>query len=507
MNIFLDSFHARKIKVVQLLQSEDRFFTILELSETLNVTASTIEKAVESLVEDFTSGPYRCQIQKNYQKNKKIKIKASRLFSIEELKRCYMTSNFLYQSFYEIFTREFEDVKTYAEKNFTSLTMAYKKFSNMEPILQSFGLKFNFSSDFELVGTETQIRYFYLSLFWSVYDGNYWPFDVEPATLTPVIDEIEKLQGRRLPLARRDFYYHWLGVIVTRLNQGYYVEDLKIDADQFIQYDIDAVQPFYDFLIESLEVEIPPEHVYNEVAFLSLITYAFEHQLHFQEKMNFHRLRLMNAMPNNIIFDSVNYFMKAFEENSSIRLGDREYNDLYLNLVNLHTRVLFFEGEYKDFQGVNTKFLSKRLEGFFSEYFDEMLSELAKDSRFTPIFSKKKELSKIYTMLLSNTLKVGEHIPPIRVSIISVYGDKRINYYRRVIQFSWFEEIDITAEVDDEVDLIITDRNYHQLAAQKDRVFVWSEHPTAKDIAHLNVRLDNILIQKAKESFWFNNQQ
>lgn len=86
--------------------------------------------------------------------------------------------------------------------------------------------------------------------------------------------------------------------------------------------------------------------------------------------------------------------MAAFEENSSIRLSDRDYNDLYLNLVNLHTRVLFFEGEYKDFQGVNTKFLSKRLEGFFSDYFDDMLDELGKSRDFCQSFPRKRNWPK-----------------------------------------------------------------------------------------------------------------
>ena len=504
MDIFMDAFHGRKISLLQLLQSENRFFTILELSDVLSVTPITVEKAVDSLIEDFQELSMPCTIIKNDEKIKKVKVNIGNTFSIEELKWCYMTNNFLFQALDDMFHRQFGAVKTYAEKNFTSLTMAYKKFSSMETVLKSFDLKFNFSADFELEGTETQIRYFYFNLYWSVYDGHYWPFQIEKERLTSVVDEIEILQGRQLPLARREFYYFFIGVSITRLIQGNYIYDIPIDVDSFVQYDFEAVRPFYDLLHYVLDESVDTEIFLNELSFLGLISYAFEHQRHFPEKINFHRLRLINAMPDNIVFDSVNYFMRTLDENSSIRLKDGDYNDLYLNIVNLHTRILFFKGEYKDFQGINTRFLSKRLETFFSRFFDELLSILRKNKRFSSIFEGNSNLANIYTMLFSSTLRLGEHIPSIKVGVVSLYGDRRIDYYRRVIQFCWFEEVEVTIDPDETVDLIVTDRNYDELSEKKCPILVWNEQPSVRDIDRLTELLDSVLIYKVQERFWIN---
>ncbi len=52
MEYFLDNFQLRKIQLLNLLDSEERFFSINELAEQMNVSNPTVDKTFEAAKSD-----------------------------------------------------------------------------------------------------------------------------------------------------------------------------------------------------------------------------------------------------------------------------------------------------------------------------------------------------------------------------------------------------------------------------------------------------------------------
>lgn len=505
MNIFLDRFAERKLSLIYILRSEDRLFSFGELAEKLQNSRNTIVKTLEALQSDLEDAfPEEYSMLEISLEGKEVHFVESSRFSLQTLTTYYLKLNPFFIAMIDIFTMDFTSMRSFAEENYISVAYAYNRFGELNPIIEEFKLVLDFTEEFKLVGKERQIRYFYASFFWNAYFGTEWPFDFPKTELDYLIEIIEELQDRPLPISDREYYYVWLGTIVSRLQKGYTIDAVLLNKILKIKdrYIYDKIKQAFLKTKPLQSANLDGETLQKEIMFFCIVSFSFEYQFKYKERVNSHRIKIITSVPNNLVVTSVNYFLDCFSRHSSLELNESEYNSFYINIQNLHYKVFYFEGSASKLHRKKEWGKHYRLEDFILTYMDKLFEELNQSKEMRKIFNHKQELIVNYTAFLDNLLEFGQHIPVLDVALLSIYGDRFFEIYRRIIRRTWYENVNVTGKITDKTKLVIADRYYDEIENCQTRKLIWNDEPTPRDIERLEELFDEILVEKLTNLFY-----
>ncbi|MBP2097741.1 helix-turn-helix domain-containing protein [Enterococcus rivorum] len=502
MDIFFDSYQLRKTRVLHTISSENRSFTIAEIAEKIHTSAVTVDKNIESLIHDLEEIDSKSHIIRLNTPQRAVYFEKHSSFSTKMLKKYYMKSSLAMKLLLDIFNTQFTDIRTFSSKNFLSTTIVYRKVNALEEYLQQFQLEWDFSANFELSGTEMNIRYFYLTLFWKCYDYYEWSFSVSKEETEQFIQLIEKIQGHSLDLVMKEYYAVWFGVLAQRITQGHFLKEEIANIKILKKVDLLLYDDILEFLSKFAPTETDVEGLQNEVAFIYLIAYAFEYRPNFQERMGAKRFQLIDAFLGGKITDSTVYFIDQLEKWTSVELSIKEYDSLYLNLINIHLQSYFFP-ETKEVGQSNFSHLNESVDLFFDTFFENLLKELKKNQQLYDIYKNEKKLKQQYKLIFSDLLKIDQHLPEIHLTIFSKMGKNHLNYYKKILASVWSEPICISGEKEPKTDLIISDDFYETAEFYQDcSTVIWNEEPTPRDLNEIKQVLTDILIEKARAVFY-----
>lgn len=505
MKIFLDRFAERKLSLIYLLRSEDRVFSFGELAEKLQNTRNTIEKTLEALQIDLAKAfPDNCSLLAISIEGKEAHFYESDAFSLQKLTAYYLELNPFFRAVMDIFTMDFTTIRSFAEENYISVPYVYNRLAELNPIFEDFKLSLDFGGEFKLSGKERQIRYFYVSFFWNAYYGMKWPFDFPKTALDGLIEIIEELQDRALPISEREYYYVWLGVIVSRLQKGYTIDAVLLNKILKVKdrYIYDKIKQAFLKTEPLKQTLLDEEILQKEIMFFCIVSFSFEYQFEYRERVNSHRIKIITSVPNNLVVTSVNHFLNCFFRHTSLELTESEYNSFYINVQNLHYKIFYFEGSTSVLHSKKEWGKYYRLEAFIMTYMNTLFEELNQPKELQKIFSHKEELIINYTAFLDNLLEYGQHIPVLDIALLSIYGDRFFEIYKRMIRRTLYDNIKVSGQITSKTKLIIADRNYDEISNSPLHKMVWNDEPTPRDSQKLEGLFDEILVEQLKTLFF-----
>lgn len=502
MDIFLDSYQLRKIRVLHTISSENRCFTIAEIAEKIHTSAVTVDKNIESLIHDLEEIDSKSLITRLNTPQRAVHFEKHSAFSTKVLKKHYMKSSLALKLLLDIFNNHFTDIRTFSSQNFLSTTIVYRKVNALEEYLQQFQLAWDFSASFELSGLETNIRYFYLTLFWKSYEHDKWPFSINKKAALEFIQLIEKIQGHSLDLVMKEYYSVWFGVIAERITQGHFFDEGIANTKELKRIDPALYETILKFLQQYAPHQTKDQMLHNEISFVYLIAYAFEYRPDFEERMGAKRFQFINAFLEGKITEATVCFIEELEKWTSLKLSIKEYDSLYLNIINVHLQSYFFPEKIEERNQSSFIHLNQLVDTFFDVFFASLLEELQKNQQLQDIYKNFKNLKKQYKFILSDLLTNNQHLPEIHVTIFSKMGKNHLNHYKRILASVWSEPISISGEKKLETDIIISDDFYEAVELYENcQTFIWNEEPTIRDIEEVKYALTNILVEKAQAVF------
>ncbi|MBD7936433.1 helix-turn-helix domain-containing protein [Cytobacillus sp. Sa5YUA1] len=213
---FLDRSIYQKVRVLLFLYNSRNNCSITEISEYVNISEKTVIKFLEELSKDFVEINIGAEIE--YKNNKSVQLNTKDNFSIKKMERFYLVQSLTYKACDEIFYNTFDNIGTFAEKNYTSYATMYRRINKIKPLLDQFNLKYSTQDMSSFHGTETQFRYFYFLFYWNSCWGEVWPF-----TFVTREQMLEILSKENKTITEPMLY--WLAITITRAKLGYIIEN------------------------------------------------------------------------------------------------------------------------------------------------------------------------------------------------------------------------------------------------------------------------------------------
>lgn len=126
-----------------------------------------------------------------------------------------------------LLTEEFENVRSYALRNFISESTVRRDLTKVQKLLQQYQIEIGREKT-KLIGEERQIRMFMVVFYWSVYRGSKWPFKyVDEQLIDQFVDEVlanGSTEYPRIPFAYKKQLAYLFAEAIMRTRKGNLVE-------------------------------------------------------------------------------------------------------------------------------------------------------------------------------------------------------------------------------------------------------------------------------------------
>lgn len=369
MEYFLDNFQLRKLQLLNVLDSEERFFSINELAEQMQVSNPTVDKTIEAAKNDCQTYRLpltfeRCDIPVRSIALKRHFRKDSHVLS---LRKIYIMNSLSYQLLYDFFFEHFSDVKTFAQEQFTSHSLIYNKLNQLKEMLAQFNLTLDLGQQFNLVGNERQIRYLFVSLFWNTYNDFDWPFASNKKQFDDLLNEIESLLQTQLSPMHREYYRLWLGVCLARIEKGYLPSPNIIPELNLIVHQHHLVANLKKQFKQLLPKQIDEQAFNQEFSFLLLIIYSFDIRDFYQRKSTNPHLAIIYQLTRGKLEFQTQLFLHNIFNSLKNTITVQDFDHFYLNLLNTQLKYSFFSGSPGKFHKKETRSF-KPIQQFFYDY-------------------------------------------------------------------------------------------------------------------------------------------
>lgn len=481
------------MNILSILYSENRNFTVKELAVKLGYTEKTILKMIEVL--GFELKKWSSTVQLVVKANKEVQLQTSENFSLKVIELSYLKESHIFKACDAIFNGDFVDIATFSNENYISYSTLYGRLIAIRPVLKQYQLEFKPNSKEHFLGDEKQLRYFFFYFYWNSSWGMEWPFKtIEKSRLLPLIDSIEKFKGQKFMISEQLFYLYWLGVISVRLQNGHLVEesllwDVVIEENPRFELFVQQMYPIFKemFSLEERQILI-------EIKFLFTILFIYtQYEL---EDPQVSEMLIFSQNKNHLIFEVTNYWIKRYTEFFNLSLSSAEYGAIYANLVHLHFRFYFFEGEQSSFFSKTVE--QNQQEDTYQSMMALFFNELYQESKYYPILKHRNELVTHYTFLVEKFIKSEIKHQPIRIQLLSHYGKSETIQLTKKLQQICEEKIEFIYTIGEKIDLIISDRYYEELEVSAAPIIIWNENPKVKDFMKIVQIINEMKIQKFK---------
>ncbi|MCV99353.1 transcriptional regulator [Listeria monocytogenes] len=162
--------------LLRMIAEESRWYTVNELSERLDMNQRTMQRYIADLlekIEDYNDP----NIQLYTAKNKGVFLEITLGADVLNFELYLLEENVTIILMKAIFFEEFTSVKKFAMDYFLSETTIRRSLKYFQELLEPYGIKLK-RETYEVVGPEEQVRMFFYSYFWRLYQGAIWPFDI-----------------------------------------------------------------------------------------------------------------------------------------------------------------------------------------------------------------------------------------------------------------------------------------------------------------------------------------
>ncbi|WP_192987502.1 helix-turn-helix domain-containing protein [Carnobacterium mobile] len=249
LNKLLDSSSSRRLQLVEVLLSDDKWWTIDELSRQLMCSARTIRADIQYHNSNTTS-----EVIIETSKQRGIKLTTSNDFQMEKIYQRAMENSLNFQIIKKLFELDTPSIEDLAEYLYTSISSIIRSLKQINGFLAEYGLWIQ-SKPVKIRGSEKQIRYFYSVFLWDYYSASFDEFKhfyLEMATT--YVDQLQEKIKEPIysPLIRCKAAL-WVVICLERVKKGYLIEEIF----ELPAFKVNKINQLFDSFSAELPFAIP----------------------------------------------------------------------------------------------------------------------------------------------------------------------------------------------------------------------------------------------------------
>ncbi|OUB15380.1 hypothetical protein BK708_24900 [Bacillus thuringiensis serovar yunnanensis] len=254
----------RKIKLLELLASEKRWFKTSEINEKIGHSPNTIYQDVSS-IRNVIPESWKIEVQKG----KGIQLYIPPSASIDEMISLLLKKSDTFKILKVLFNQKEISLVDLAEELYVSIPTAALSVINVEKYLKKYNLQLQ-RKPLKIIGNEIQITIMYYELYLKIYGYYDWPFkEYSESFMSTFINNIEEVLNVTFSLTSRKKLFYFTAVLLKRKKQG---ESLHL-REEFIEQNVNTpyykkMQKVYELLETENNVSLNTE---EKVIFTSLI--------------------------------------------------------------------------------------------------------------------------------------------------------------------------------------------------------------------------------------------
>lgn len=435
----LENTNQTAIRIIELLANEERWYSIIEISKTLNVGERTVQRYIHQIlemVEEFNQET-QMPMELEYEKYHGLFLRFEKGVNLTEFKRFIINQDDTMQIFQAIIYEEFISVTHYAMEYYLSESLIRKSLKKIKDFLESYNLSLS-RKNFQIVGEEKQIRLVIYVLTWITYKGTIWPFEpLDEEKVYRTVDEVTgALEVNFSEVQRRQMAY-LLAVNLIRLRKHHLVEMEDAWKDYiYVEKLIETVDILKEFILQY------NVHVKGEISFYLLLIQVkmkmYESTQLKERILGFHKKK------NSDIYQATVQLMTKFNE-EIVRIPSELYDRFFVATFCAHLFCKLFKNISVDIDGHNI------LEHLDYLNLESKLRDLLENLYLETgnlIFLETEFLVQKYFLNFTAIKKMSHFEPEIKILLESdlpfylkkVISDRISDYYRHTFNLSFINE-------------------------------------------------------------------
>ncbi|EOO27161.1 hypothetical protein IIU_05936 [Bacillus cereus VD133] len=220
----------RKIQILDIIASENRWFTTEELAESLSCSEKTVRTDMKIITNTLPEG-----WEIKTAKGRGIFLSKSDDMSISTLQSIFKRTTISSQIIQIFFNKQIQTIPELSDMLFMHPSSLYKIMNGIRANLMNFNLTIE-KSPLRITGCELQIRLFYYDFFFQIYGRGEWPFShCEGSDLLIYVNRLENDSQVNLSLETKNRLIYVLAVMLQRIKQGFVLhlnEDVVLAAKE-----------------------------------------------------------------------------------------------------------------------------------------------------------------------------------------------------------------------------------------------------------------------------------
>ncbi|MBA3925831.1 helix-turn-helix domain-containing protein [Listeria rustica] len=388
----IDQSTTNSMMILRMISEESRWYTVNELSERLDMIPRTVQRYLVDLLEKV-DGYQDDKIQLHTAKNKGVFLEIMAGADVVGFELYLLEDNVTFMLMKAVFFEEFTSVKRFAMDNFLSETTVRRTLKTFQELLEPYGISLK-RETYELVGTETQIRMFAYSVFWRIYRGALWPFDiVDQETIEDATERVSTSLRLNLTHVQKNQIGYILAINIIRIRKRHTV-DMNPNWKNYLDLDNDFKRlNKMKAVFESMNIQKE-----GEIYFFYLL---METRPKLYENSELAR-RIMAPHQKNEsdIYLATEALMRAFSA-EIIDIPEKKKETFFKNSFCAHLFCTLFKSFSVDINGYE---YLHRVAEYYPNLFgklDELLDELYEETR-NELFLEKQFLLTRYALLFSS---------------------------------------------------------------------------------------------------------
>lgn len=237
--LLFDDSEIIEIKILQILDTEEKWWQSLEIAKLLNQSKSTTQKYLKLLKEKISTFDKEL-VDIEISSSRGIFFTRAPSFNLQFLYTEILKELLLYSVVESFIYDGALSITQFSMVHYVSVTSIRRKYTIIQDYLEK--LELTIKKD-QLIGEEKQIRWFLTHFFWEVYQSSEWPFStISKNELTTIVRDIEDKFSLQLIPEMREQLLYWLAVNIIRTNKGY-----KLPIDEEIDLYLKDHPVFFEF--------------------------------------------------------------------------------------------------------------------------------------------------------------------------------------------------------------------------------------------------------------------
>ena len=264
MHTFLTKSSQKKIRLFNYLLEKNKWRTIADLKDLLNVSSKSILLYVEELSDIFKQ--FNGKIVLKNENNQRFYMYKDANFPIYNVYLHYYRQSYNFNLIDYMYKYPDRNLEDYADAQFTSVSTVFRYAKLLVKYFKRYQMTFHTFS-LELENQESMSRSFYYYFYWQSSRTGDWPFTISEKLIEQYIEQFEEVYDIELLRLPKRIFSYWLAIVLERAPQKRVelLDEIKQVADS------DKAFPLVKMWLKKCNLSLPEEEIY----FIYRIIYSF----------------------------------------------------------------------------------------------------------------------------------------------------------------------------------------------------------------------------------------